>query len=309
MGKEASVKTSVGMAVLGIAMLFAPCRLCFGQEGNNSLLKGAEYAAEGKFAEAREQYSKVSNIDPLLPDVEAAVQIIDDAEQQRIRWETAIYLFKGIDHFQKGNNEEALAEFSKAVSLNPGYAMAYNMRGAVYGSKGEYDKAIADLDTAIQISPGSPLPYINRGFTYKLRRQPDRAIVDYDKAIKIRPNYAVIYYDRALANESKGERDRAISDYNKAIQISPRYADAYYNRASVYVRSHQYEKAIVDLSTYIEIRPGASDGYNNRGIIYLNNFADREKGCLDLKRACELGECGAYEEAKKQGACEYLHVN
>ncbi|MHC4595597.1 MAG: tetratricopeptide repeat protein [Planctomycetota bacterium] len=45
----------------------------------------------------------------------------------------------------KGEYEHAIAEFTKALEINPSLAEAYNNRGFAYYRKGEYDRAWEDV--------------------------------------------------------------------------------------------------------------------------------------------------------------------
>jgi tetratricopeptide (TPR) repeat protein len=50
--------------------------------------------------------------------------------------------------FQKGDHDKALADFNKAIELNPNYALAYNNRGIAYFNKRDYEKAWDDVRKA-----------------------------------------------------------------------------------------------------------------------------------------------------------------
>jgi tetratricopeptide (TPR) repeat protein len=54
------------------------------------------------------------------------------------------YRNRGTAHFNKREDDEALADFARAVALDPKYASAYRGRGRVLGRKGQLDSAIAD---------------------------------------------------------------------------------------------------------------------------------------------------------------------
>ncbi len=66
---------------------------------------------------------------------------------------------------------------------------AYNNRGRAYGEKGLHDRAIADYDKAIKLNPKHAKAYNNRGITYEVKGDKERAIADYRKALQIQPLY------------------------------------------------------------------------------------------------------------------------
>jgi Flp pilus assembly protein TadD len=69
------------------------------------------------------------------------------------------YAERGAAHLNKGDIDQAIADYTEAIRLDPYDAEAYNGRGFAYGSKGEYDRAIADYTEAIRLNPN----YANKG--------------------------------------------------------------------------------------------------------------------------------------------------
>jgi len=64
-------------------------------------------------------------------------------------------------------------------------AKFYNNRGIAYGEKGQYDQAISDFNRAIETNPMDNKAYNNRGIVYRIRGQYDQAISDFNRAIEI----------------------------------------------------------------------------------------------------------------------------
>lgn len=65
-------------------------------------------------------------------------------------------------------------------------------RGNAYLNKGDYDQAVADYDTAISLDPNCAAAYGRRGDAYFNKRDYDRAIADYDAALRRDPYDAAV---------------------------------------------------------------------------------------------------------------------
>ena len=85
------------------------------------------------------------------------------------------------------------------------------------------------------------------------------AIADIHEAMRILPDIPYLYYNMGNLQCLSGNMVEAIENYNRAISISPDMGDAYFNRALA--------------------------------LIFIK---DKEKGCIDLSRAGELGVTDAY---------------
>ena len=63
------------------------------------------------------------------------------------------YYNRGLAYVIGGDVESAVADYSKAIAINPNYAPAYDSRGRAYASKGDYIHAIADVTRAADLVP------------------------------------------------------------------------------------------------------------------------------------------------------------
>ena len=71
-------------------------------------------------------------------------------------------LGRGIAWFSKGDYDQAIADYSEAIRIDPNCAYAYAERGATSLFKGDYDKAIADCNEAIGLDPKHVEAYSSR---------------------------------------------------------------------------------------------------------------------------------------------------
>lgn len=92
------------------------------------------------------------------------------------------YYNRGIAYTEKGEYDQAILNFTKAIEINPKFAEAYYRRGIGYGKKGEYDRAIIDFTKAIEIKPKDVKAHYARGIVYAEKGEYDKALEDVQKA-------------------------------------------------------------------------------------------------------------------------------
>ena len=183
----------------------------------------------------------------------------------------------------------AISDYDKAIKRKPDYANAYNNRGAAKAALDQYFAAISDYNKSIQLKPNNANAYYNRGNVKGNLGQHFAAISDYDKAIQLKSDYAMAYINRGNAKAALGQHFAAISDYDKAIQLKSDYAMAYINRGAAKADLGQYFAAISDYDKAIQLEPDNASAYLNRGIAkaLLNR---RWEAKQDLRTALRLEE-------------------
>lgn len=149
--------------------------------------------------------------------------------------------------------DQAIADYSEAIRVDPKFATAYNNRGWALNEKKEHDQALVDLDEAIRLDPKLAYAYNNRGNVRRGKKDPDRAIADYTEAIRLDPKYVYAFNNRGNAYRDKRELDRAIVDYTEAIRLDARFARAYMNRGETYASKGQTAQAIADFRKVLEL--------------------------------------------------------
>ncbi|GHU98537.1 hypothetical protein FACS1894159_01140 [Bacteroidia bacterium] len=240
--------------------------------------KGYEFASNGDFNSAIENYSKAIEIDPTdamaynnrgnaksdLGDKEAAIEDYDKAIEINPNLAEA-YNNRGVAKSDLGDHRAAIEDYDKAIEINPNYAEAYNNRGVAKSDLGDYQAAIEDYDKAIEINPNYAEAYNNRGVAKSDLGDKQAAIDDYSKAIEINPNLAEAYNNRGNAKSDLGDRRAAIEDYDKAIEINPNFAEAYCGRGVAKSDLGDYQAAIEDYDKAIEINPNFAEAYCGRG--------------------------------------------
>ncbi len=141
-------------------------------------------------------------------------------------YEKTIRGLKAVDWIEKGYkaglagcSEEARDAFTRAIELNPDYAMVYYTRGDAYLNAGNYQQAIEDYLKAIELKPDLAEAYYGRGLSYVGSGNYQQAINDFTKAIELKPDLVEAYYGRGLSYVVLGNHQQAIDDFKMAARL------------------------------------------------------------------------------------------
>lgn len=106
------------------------------------------------------------------------------------------YMQEGFKHFQKQEYDQAIANFQKAVELEPKAAAAYNMLGMAYRLKANRlgipelrAKEIAAFQKALKADPKYWVAMINLGATYYNQGEKAKAAPLFKKALTLNPGH------------------------------------------------------------------------------------------------------------------------
>ncbi len=221
-------------------------------------------------------------------------------------FENAMPVGVGIRNSDVHLDEKALAEVETAAWAGGNTPETAFLR-ALYDYNGkQFNSALAYYGQAIEeaeeVSSGYASLY--RAF-YHMNRGVLRAeMIEFIASIE--SNVQVLSMDdtgstRARVRDQvvrQYEYTDALEDMKRAAEIIPDMPYAYYNLGNLYCLSSEYINSIDNYTKAIDLYPYMGDAYFNRGLVLIY-LKDKEKGCIDLSRAGELGVGDAYGVIKK----------
>jgi len=119
-----------------------------------------------------------------------------------------------------GRRIDACTEFLLRPGLSLEQAtMAYAMRALAYSLKGDYEQALPDYDKAIRLNPEFAVALNNRAWAlYKAGRAPEGK-TDIERALALNPLSPHAIDTRAHIRQWLGERAAALEDYERAMRL------------------------------------------------------------------------------------------
>jgi tetratricopeptide (TPR) repeat protein len=185
--------------------------------------------------------------------------------------------------------EEALADFSRAVELDPGNAGHFAVRGETYRLMGRYEEALADLNRAVELGPGDAWAIGSRGLTYRELGRYEEALADLSRAVELDPSYAWAIAARGVTYRELERYEEALADLNRAVELDPSCAWAIAARGETYRLMECCEEALADFNRAVELDPGDAWAIGRRGQSY-QEMERYVEALADLNQAVKLGQ-------------------
>jgi TolB-like protein/Tfp pilus assembly protein PilF len=182
------------------------------------------------------------------------------------------------------DSTKAIAEFERAIELNPNYATAHHWFGAgPLLALGRFDESIVEAKRSIELDPLSMINNADFGNDYYYARHYDEAIAQLRKTIEIEQRFYLAHYYLGQALQAKGQLPEAIAEYRKATELDDDpFALALLGQA--YARSGQSDdakKILARLNEQAKSRYVAAYGI---AAVYLG-LGDKSRAMDELERA------------------------
>jgi tetratricopeptide (TPR) repeat protein len=203
------------------------------------------------------------------------------------------YFASAVQKYTKGDNRGALADYNRAIALDPKNATVYSYRGWLKSQRlNDEQGALADYNQAIALGLKDAELYSVRGSMKKRLNDIRGALTDYNQAISLDPKNANAYYIRGdLKDEKLNDAQGALADYNQAISLNEYSFNAYRQRSTLkYQKLNDVQGALADLSKIIELFPFLADEISYiRGDIHYST-GNRSAAIIDFEKATALGK-------------------
>jgi predicted O-linked N-acetylglucosamine transferase (SPINDLY family) len=186
-----------------------------------------------------------------------------------------------------GQNEEALAEYQRAVELDPDYFEAQNNLANALNEKGRHAEAEAAARQAVELAPEDATPLNNLANALRGQRRLEEAIDTYQRAIRLRPDFAEAMDNLASTLCAAGQTDRGIEQFREAIRLKPTLVNAHNNLGATLMRLGRCDEAIQCFKTAIDLKPDHAEANNNMGAA-LQRLGQIEDSVEFFRKAAKL---------------------
>jgi tetratricopeptide (TPR) repeat protein len=204
----------------------------------------------------------------------------------------------------------ALAEYQKAVAINPAFSQPYNQMGYAHRFLGQFAEAEQAFKKYIELIPSDPNPYDSYAeLLMKMGRFPE-SIQNYEKALSADANFVASYVGIGHNQVLLGQGDKARETYARLTAIARTNGErrqALFQVADSYVHEGQYQKAVEAIDKASALAEADGDKATLPGDLNLTGNILVEAGQPDaalarFRKAVEISNQTDAPEAVKEAA-------
>ena len=189
---------------------------------------------------------------------------LDPRNEEALRLLAASYL--GNENYDEA--EKAIRQLIQSNDT-PAARMAL---GDVLMEQEKYKKALAEYDKAIQMEPGASALYVQRARTRWLLEDDKEALADLNKALELRPTQLNALLLRARLHLSEERVEQARADVDQMLKLQPGLPQGVMLRSIILAEEGKMSEAIADVQSLLKREPK-----NAAWRMQLANYYARDK--------------------------------
>ncbi len=253
------------------------CPHCCGETRNNNC-EGCRYYAQS------EQHAMAKTKKPKFKKSKHSAMRLDPQVDQSVD--------QALTMVESGDLQAGEAIVSDLFKKHPDIATVQYARGVICAIKGQYDESIAYFDKAIDIFPYFVEAWFNQAISYQKKVEPVEAIRAFQKVVELgNPDNDFV----RQAKELIASIEKQI--YNELGITLGLYLKSknQFDEASVALKKGEWEKALTGFQAVVSMNPKHPQSYGNMGICY-GQLGRKQEALAAFDKALELDP--KYEPAR-----------
>ena len=192
-----------------------------------------------------------------------------------------------LELMQKGEYAASIAEWNKALAMDPNDVSALSNYGAVLTAIGEFERADELFGKALASDPGNYKAYSNLGVSLARRGKFDEAATQLRKALDYNPNDVRSLSTLGGILLNSGQSEEAMELLREALELDPLDVDTLNNLGGGLARAGKFGEAIPHFEKALEVQPNSFEPHFNLGRA-VAAVGRLDEGIRHLERAVEL---------------------
>ncbi len=194
----------------------------------------------------------------------------------------------GDQRYQHGDINGAMAEFKKALALNPDNVNVHNSLGVCYGVLGAYDSALHCFETALEKAPQDLMALYNAGLVHRILGDGQRALTFLLAAGRIgEPVFEVAFHTGRLYMENKGAAE-ARPFLESATRLCPQSGSAWRLLGECLLNLDAVSESVSAYKRAVKLNPGDAESLSALGCLFDRQGENPEITTIFCEQAVDI---------------------
>jgi tetratricopeptide (TPR) repeat protein len=151
-------------------------------------------------------------------------------------------------------HKEAVAEFAKAVAMNPRDPKDRLNYGLALLRSGATKEGMAELERVQKEKPDIPHTWFNLGIQWKKFGETEKALTQIRKFVALAPNDPPGHYNLGVLLKQIGDMNGAVAAFRKTAELDPRLFGPHFQLFNLYRQSGKAEEAKKELEVFQRLK-------------------------------------------------------
>ncbi|MBN1865208.1 MAG: tetratricopeptide repeat protein [Victivallales bacterium] len=157
----------------------------------------------------------------------------------------------------KGDLENAETHLRFAEKNMPPWSRNHNLLGILMENKGQPEEALEYYLKAVKTNPSEPDSFMNIALLFSRKNDSAKAADFFEKAFSLRTSHsAELYYNYAIFCSARGDTRKAFDNYLKCLDVNPGHVMALNNLGIIFFSEEQFSDAAILFEKSLRMDPG-----------------------------------------------------
>ncbi|KAL0075137.1 hypothetical protein F4703DRAFT_1744381 [Phycomyces blakesleeanus] len=189
--------------------------------------------------------------------------------------------------FLKGNANDALSYFDKAIEADPQFVQSYIKRSSIYMEKGDLASTFKQFELAVGINSSDPDIYYHRGQVNYISGNYDAAAKDYAESIKLNDSFVYAHIQLGVVQYKLGSISSSMSTFNNTLKKFPNSAEVHNYYGELLADQQKLPEAIETFTKAIALDSKNPLPYINKAMLMYQVMGDMNEAMNLCKSALE----------------------
>jgi len=193
----------------------------------------------------------------------------------------------GVLYYQKGLVPEAIAEFTRALELDPKMQVAQRNLEIAYHNSGYYDQRVSELQERLRAAPDDRDARWELGRAYAILGAADDAVSEFEQILAHRPKDVAAMLQIGQAEKARGRLEVATEWFVRARELEPDSTVVHFYLGEVYYNRGLNSDALAALERAVALNAENANAHYLMAFV-LGDMGRHQEARAASKRAIQL---------------------